>query len=164
MKIELKKIKHMKSMSEETPCYSAEVWVDGKLICHVGNHGQGGCDEQRPIYKKTTNKDIERVNEWLKANHPPSTYIAGGKEHSMAVDLELYCHFALDEWEDRKRLKALLKRTVVFKLGKDVRSYKGKLEGVQRAHAITETLRKHPEAVILNNLPEDEALKLFKAA
>lgn len=47
-KIELRKAKESKSLSEETPAYTAEVWVDGTHFCDVSNHGQGGPDMQHP--------------------------------------------------------------------------------------------------------------------
>ncbi len=45
MKIELKKLKVAKHLSEETTAFSAELHVDGVLAAYVSNHGQGGCNE-----------------------------------------------------------------------------------------------------------------------
>ena len=42
MKLELKKVKHYPSMSEETICFEAELYADGKRIGHCKNNGQGG--------------------------------------------------------------------------------------------------------------------------
>lgn len=38
----LKAFKEMKSLSEETRCFSAKLQVDGKLVCEASNHGHGG--------------------------------------------------------------------------------------------------------------------------
>ena len=45
-KIELKNISHYARGSEETPCYNATVYVNGKKTIEVGNDGHGGCDRQ----------------------------------------------------------------------------------------------------------------------
>ena len=60
MKLELKKIKYCKWMSEETHCYSAVVYVDGKATIEVSNEGHGGGDNQWAI-KPFTEQDIEKV-------------------------------------------------------------------------------------------------------
>jgi hypothetical protein len=44
MKLELKNIKYFASGSQETPCYTATVYVDGKKAIYVDNDGHGGCD------------------------------------------------------------------------------------------------------------------------
>lgn len=42
MKIELKSIKTYERLSEETTCFTANLYVDGKLLAHVENSGKGG--------------------------------------------------------------------------------------------------------------------------
>ena len=46
MKLELKNITYYKQGSQETPCYNAIVYVDGKKMIDVGNDGHGGSDRQ----------------------------------------------------------------------------------------------------------------------
>lgn len=42
MKLELKNIKFYESMSEETNCFQADLFINGKKIAYVKNTGQGG--------------------------------------------------------------------------------------------------------------------------
>ena len=42
MKIELKNVKFYESMSEETNCFEADVFINGKKIAYAKNTGQGG--------------------------------------------------------------------------------------------------------------------------
>lgn len=42
MKFELKNIKFYESMSEETNCFQADLFINGKKIAYVKNTGQGG--------------------------------------------------------------------------------------------------------------------------
>jgi hypothetical protein len=46
--ITLKKVNLNEALSEETPCFSADVYENGKLIAHISNRGHGGCNEVRP--------------------------------------------------------------------------------------------------------------------
>jgi len=57
----LKKVKVHDKLSEETLCFSAEVYQNGKLIAYVSNHGQGGCNELHPA-KGLTYKNIEHLS------------------------------------------------------------------------------------------------------
>lgn len=45
MNIEFKSIKTLASLSEETACYTAKLYIDGKYVADVSNRGHGGCDE-----------------------------------------------------------------------------------------------------------------------
>jgi len=42
-RVTLKSFKTIKSMSEETVCFTANVYLDGKLIGEAANEGHGGC-------------------------------------------------------------------------------------------------------------------------
>ena len=53
MKLQLKNIKHTEWASEETHCYQASLFVDGKPVAIVSNDGHGGCDRdyEHPKFK-----------------------------------------------------------------------------------------------------------------
>lgn len=51
-KITLKNVKYAEFASEETHCYSASVYFDGKRVGQVKNDGHGGCDYQYPSDEK----------------------------------------------------------------------------------------------------------------
>ena len=42
MRLELKNVKFYESMSEETNCFQADLFIEGKKIAEVKNQGQGG--------------------------------------------------------------------------------------------------------------------------
>jgi len=48
MALELRKVKIHNDMSEETTCFSAEMWENGVHIGYVKNDGRGGCDNITP--------------------------------------------------------------------------------------------------------------------
>ncbi|HEX7854998.1 MAG TPA: hypothetical protein VF503_15015 [Sphingobium sp.] len=70
MLIELRKLKVIKALSEETSCYTAEIWIDGALAFLASNRGHGGADDFR---QKGTLTEAE-VDQWLKAHRTARTY------------------------------------------------------------------------------------------
>jgi len=58
MNITLKNVKHAGFASEETHCFSATVYIDGKRAFCAKNDGHGGCDDYYPADKKTTHKEV----------------------------------------------------------------------------------------------------------
>jgi len=42
-KVELKKIEYSERMSEETSCFVADLYINGKKVGYVKNDGRGGC-------------------------------------------------------------------------------------------------------------------------
>jgi hypothetical protein len=61
MNLSLKKLKFHEDMSEETPCFSADLYDGGKLIAHVSNRGHGGCNHVIPA-KGLTYKDVAHLD------------------------------------------------------------------------------------------------------
>lgn len=45
MKIELRKISYNERMSEETNCFVADLYINGKKVGYVKNDGRGGCTD-----------------------------------------------------------------------------------------------------------------------
>jgi hypothetical protein len=153
MKIELKNIKEAKFLSEETPAYSANLYVDGVKIGVVSNNGHGGCDS---FYGDR--KAYDAADRWLAENHEPY--------QGMTMDIELFCHLQLGRREDRQRLQKLIKKAVVAldPVKKEVNAYTWKgVSQVTKAH-IEKFREKNPSLVILNDMADREAaLDLFIA-
>lgn len=68
MHIELRKLQLVASLSHETACYSAEIWIDGSKAFLASNRGSGGADDFHPTGTVTE----DAVNAWLAANRPTS--------------------------------------------------------------------------------------------
>lgn len=60
--LSLKNLKFHEDMSEETPCFSADLYENGKLMAHVSNRGHGGCNDYQPAKGKTW-KDIQHLTD-----------------------------------------------------------------------------------------------------
>ena len=63
MDFELKKVKFFDEMSEETPCFKAEIWENGKHVADVKNNGRGGCND---IYVHTKENRAELYDKYMK--------------------------------------------------------------------------------------------------
>jgi hypothetical protein len=60
-KITLKNLKVHETLSEETLCFSADLYEDGKLIAHVSNRGCGGSNDVHPA-KGLTYNDVAHLD------------------------------------------------------------------------------------------------------
>ena len=49
MHIELRKLKVVDALSEETTCYSAEIWIDGQRAFLASNRGHGAADDYHAV-------------------------------------------------------------------------------------------------------------------
>lgn len=158
MKIELKNIKVVESLSDETNCFTATVYVDGKKIGELSNRGHGGPDDFHGDYDA-----FNKAEAWLKDNMDPVELWEG---HTTPMDMELYCGQLIEDWRLAKSLKADMRGKVLFiepgKEGIMALRWKG-VRKIEDRHI--ESVRKsHPNATILNTLPIEKALETYRAA
>lgn len=106
MKIELRGVHFSERMSDETNCFSAMVWIDGRKAGEVMNHGTGGPNEyffdtkELVAYAKTL---PARVTDY----------------GTFAVDADEIIDDLFQEWLDAKELKRLTAGRTTFKLKSD---------------------------------------------
>jgi len=62
MNFELRKIKYFDAMSKETPCFTAEIWENGKHVADVENDGHGGGNMVHNIHGVNTYKDVAKFD------------------------------------------------------------------------------------------------------
>ena len=160
MNIDLRNISINQRLSEETNRYTATLYLDGKAIADVGNRGCGGPDEVRA--RPGCNEALDRVEAYCKSLPPiPSEHLPEG----LKMDLELWCGLRVDESLYLKDLRRLVKTKILFKEEGGplmTSSFKG-CKAITPTH-IAAFKARNPKAVILNELPEAEALALFKTA
>ena len=116
--VELKNIKTHNDMSEETVCYSATVYIDGKKAGTTRNAGHGGNDEV--WLDKHDRKDLTAFAEdqcmRLHLTDSPFTDLT----RSLAVDI--YFGHLVELHEEEKWLKRNSRNKIMFQLkgdGKD---------------------------------------------
>ncbi len=160
MKIELKSIKYATIASEETACYLAALWVDDVTIGYVSNDDHGCCDNFYGYQKAFTAADL-----WCRANLPTREYTKEkvGFDTTHQQDLESVCSDLLKDHLTAKDLAKVLSSKALFHVsgtqGLFTQAYKGKVKPDQSL--FDSVLAAHPDAVILNTQPCDEAHKKY---
>lgn len=161
MKIELKNIKYAAFASEETSCYQATLWVDGKKIGHVSNDGHGGCDNFHG-----DRMEYNFANDWCRSNLPAKIYTKekDGFDGTQQQDLESVCGELLEDHLIAKDMAKAMVYNALFHIpgrqGLFTRKYTNKAKPDQSLY--DSVLGAHDDAVILNTLPREEALKIYK--
>tara|TARA_R100001163_G_C5045072_1_gene182481 strand:- start:766 stop:1314 length:549 start_codon:yes stop_codon:yes gene_type:complete len=173
VKIELKNFKYSELMSHETYAFEATVWVDGKRAFTAENSGQGGGDFYFPV-KGQTFSDMKKIHKQIAGHHRAEllarTPIKGTADNKwikklsddaivevVIADLIKHKHYAKDMKKDLKKSILIRKPDGVL----EVMKFKGEgRKKIEQCH-INYAKRKHPDCLILNDLPFEEALDVF---
>ena len=112
MNIELKKLKTHEDMSDETLCFSAEVWVDGRAIAYANNQGTGGENNYHviPDMKPAWDKVLDHVKA-----QPAHEY----QGITLPYSIDQLIDELIAKQEERKQLKRWCKTQTVFRLKGD---------------------------------------------
>jgi hypothetical protein len=161
MKIELKNIKHAEFASQETNCYEATIYINGKREGLVSNDGQGGCDNVTPWQL------AQEIDEYAKTLPPvvcewidPKT----GEPFVLEQTHETIFGDILTSWLMSKDLKRLMSKRIVF-VKEDGNIYETKaMPPIELKVNLNQTrLQEILKAkTILNLLPFDKALTIYR--
>lgn len=145
MKIELRKVSHYPRLSQETEAFNADIYIDGVKRGEVENDGHGGMNF---IHPHTLAAEIDAYTKTL----PPDPPMPGHEEYGpFAITADYLMSKLIEEHLIKKDLQKALKKKILFLRDGKIYETKGGF--------INET----PGLKILNNLPFDEALKLYVA-
>jgi hypothetical protein len=154
--IELKNLKYSEFASQETYCFEASVYIDGKKAGTVSNQGCGGCHSYHP----------NTLYPLLKAEAdklPAEEVDLGGHIFTMTPDADTIISELVTEALQAKDLKAGMRRRILF-IGDDGSVYETKtMEAAELAKQLSrpnlhEVLK---TKTILNLLPFPEALSIY---
>ncbi len=160
--IELKNVKIHTGLSEETPCYTAKLLVNGKYFADLRNDGHGGCDMIDPpkgthFNDPAFNKDLKAL-EVLIGETFPAHDMSKYDMSPMKESLEVICHTLAWEFVDQRNFRSKLSRKVMaLKDGKIIQ-----WSGKKTEEFMDVILDKHPEAIILNRLTFAAAWEIAK--
>lgn len=173
----LKSLKIAQFASEETLCFNASLYADGKKVATVGNDGHGGAHHIRWDRKLKSDR-IADLSADLKAQggaidpellevvtrEDGSTYCLEGMAWELVID-ELVARE-----EVRKEVRRDMKRKLVFTKGDGTPGiFNFSVKRGQTAtprwfeQATAHTLNKYPKATIINNLSEEQAIDVYLA-
>ena len=118
-RLQLKAVKHYPSMSEETTCFEGKLYLDGKLLGRVVNHGTGGEHEFCFSWDK-----VKLLEEYAKTQ--PMYCWSDGTEFITIEDgqsttskwshqdAEMVVNNLLEDWLDKDSMKKALRKGVVL--------------------------------------------------
>jgi hypothetical protein len=101
MKIEIKNIKVNLAFSEETTCFTADIFVNGVKTAYARNDGRGGCTHYCSYHKPNNDHDLRQAEAFAKTL-PSTTYKFGGKEMVIESNLEGIIDQAIDDYVNAK--------------------------------------------------------------
>ena len=102
MKVEVKNVKINNVMSEETLCFSASVYIDGKRAGEVCNRGHGGCNNYHWFDRELGKKFVKFANE-------QDTEFDFEKDDHLIGEL-------VDDYEEQKEVRGWCRKQTVFRL------------------------------------------------
>lgn len=162
MKVELKNVKYIASMSEETHCFTATIYIDGVKAGEVSNRGQGGPNGY------SRNGVEEKLNAYGKTLPPHISEYKDeqGKTIEIPIDADIIIGDLMNAHLAEKELKRSLSKRILFtKLGEagvyqtSTLSKEVMAKYLQQPEALRKQLKQSDK--ILNLLPFAEALKIY---
>jgi hypothetical protein len=152
LNIELRSIKHSKSLSEETPAYTAALFLDGRKVAEISNHGHGGAD----MVRWTAPAAEARIRDHFASLPPIKAY---GME--LPQDLELWCHETVNDQDIVKTIRRSRNVSGITTDGKEL-GWKVKIADLPRfRNSITS---KHPGIRFFHEMTDAEILAIARGA
>lgn len=134
--------------------FNVTLYRGTQRIANVHNGGYGGCFDWHWLVHGESQRLVAHVT-----TLPEEEADLGGKTFSYKLDIDGFVDKLISDHVDRKAMRALIKKHG-FVFGKEVRYMR---PGVAAGEARAFIQSKYPGAMILGELPEDEALALYRS-
>lgn len=160
--LEMKALQHAEFASEETHCYEAKLYLNGKLFAYVSNDGRGASDSQDPA-SGLTYQDVRDLDKRCLEELPKQD--SQWSDDPVSISLEYWCCDAVNYLLAKKDVKRLMRSKILYQTPSESDSLRGaSYKGVKK---ITERhievfKSKNPDAIILNEMDDDEATAIFR--
>jgi len=155
-RISLKKLKYFAAHSQETHCYDADLYFDGRKVGTVGNAGHGGCDDLR-VTDQAAMDDLQRYV----ATFDSVNRAGGDWAYSYQPDLETVCCDLVNDWLVADELKKLMRKRVLVSRDTGLVQTNCASNAAQRDRWAQDYLSKGE--TVLNLMPFADALALYRA-
>ena len=173
-RITLKSIKYTAWASQETHCFQAVIYLDGKRALNVENDGRGACNNYWGIKDQTKSEELEMLTKCTKYG---ADFIKENRDLTMEVDGETIDMSDMPESElldwliadlvnehlCLKEMKRCLKKKIFFFDTENKNIYSFNLKPT--TEAMSSCKRNYSDKdhwVYLNDLSEQEAFKLWR--
>lgn len=158
-RITLTKVKTNKTFSRDTVCFEAVLCFDGKPVCRLSNDGGGGPDHHDALKGETRTQMYGRfgpINEFIAS-------LPGKVLHGKVIPRTLDWIVAdiLQDIQYTKDVARKMKTKLLFTCKGDENVYECK--GTLRASNLEQFKKSQNVDLLLNEMPIEEAVKVFKA-
>ena len=147
MKIELKKISFNERMSEETNCFVADLYINGKKVGYVKNDGRGGCTDYHG--------DSKEANQVIREAEAYFNSLPKVKEVKYNFEYQPTLENAIDE-----QFELYLKAKAYKKMEKQMEC--AILFGVPDGHSYNMIKYKQPLSVLVKNYKANLQKKIME--
>lgn len=168
-RITLKSLTTIKSMSQETLCFTAKMYFDGKAIAEVMNGGWGGETSVMPLAGMKGR--VEEAESYAQSLPPLSLDTGAGERSTINMTLDMLVDDLAEQMEVFKTLRRtfnslFLKRVMYICNGRLMEIPKLNLMKCKNRAEVFSNVRKKngDDIVILSELPKEVAFKLFAEA
>ena len=169
MKITLKNIKHSAFASQETHCFEAVIYIDGKRFCHVQNDGHGGSDDYYALNESTMSEMWDQINE-INAElgkEKLTTEYGEGKSFTVSNSLEIVVGDLMNDHLTNKQAKRIYNKAMksgvsyvedsaIYQIKCDVNHEESMIQIFNRLHA------KNGSVEIINLMNPEKAIERYK--
>jgi hypothetical protein len=157
MKIELKALKYSDFASQETHCFQAAIYIDGKKRGTADNDGRGGMTTIRPW---ELHDEIKQYTDTI----PPQIVKFGDQELTLETSPDSYIDELVTLALHEKDLKRAMKTRILFTRENQVfETQKMTAAQIAASLANAQIKEKLKADQVLNLLPIGEALNLYAA-
>jgi hypothetical protein len=159
MHIELKNLKVVKALSEETVCFTAKLYIEGVACGMVSNRGTGGAHEY------TDRTAAARLNAYASElpNTPVASHYADILPDGLPQSADSLIDDAVEAMTARKELTARLKKRVLYTTtaGTLMQTNTMAAEMLTKAVAFYVETKPFDSVSVLNALPFEDALTIY---
>lgn len=163
MQLSIKNLKILKMASEETLCFEAVVYVDGKKAFQAHNAGHGGCNDYH-AFDEAGEKTLKDAHAWAKAQPKVTSdsLVMSGEPFTFQPDLDYFISELIEaveiEREVKKEFNSLMKKPSI-KVGEKIFHYKCPVTHPKWREVAR---KQYPDCIIINDMPAEEAIKVVK--
>ena len=161
MKIEVKSVKHAAFASQETMCFTADLYVNGTKLGSVRNEGCGGANIFE-VYGREVRAVMDEADAYCKTL--PKVSNEFDSEHPLSMDLEFFVTLLVSREVAKKELRNLLKSKIVIQKPSDPETYTVKLKpGFKPTEDLCKKYQEqNPGITVMNLLPFEVALNRYE--
>lgn len=172
MEIQVKNVKHLAALSEETLCFSCTVYADGKRIALAENRGHGGETDIRALNGGWQSPEITKAREYVDTlpevetdwNDPKNP----DKKFTYKQSLEGIVDDLVADWLTERDVKRMLNNKWLFTIDGKAGLFqipKRKKNPKDHEQVCAHLLNKYDgKAKLLNARLLEDAVRIYKAA